>query len=88
MSQKHDLAEDFPQHRERIHDLKVRDAHFARLFDEYDRVEHEIRRIDMNIQPSTDEHAEELKRRRLGLKDQMARMLDDDAHPHPRPHRH
>jgi len=34
----HDLAHEFPEFKERIHDLKVSDAHFRKLFDEYDQV--------------------------------------------------
>ena len=32
----HDIAHEFPEHLEKIHSLKTTDAHFAKLFDEYD----------------------------------------------------
>jgi len=35
LGEKHDLIHELPEHRERIHDLKMNDHHFARLFDEY-----------------------------------------------------
>ena len=31
----HDLHHDFPDMAEQIHELKMNDRHFARLFDEY-----------------------------------------------------
>ena len=36
----HELADDFPQDVEKIHELKVSNPHFAKLMDEY----HEINR--------------------------------------------
>ncbi len=79
MSAKHDLVEDFPQHAARIHDMKVRDHHFARLYAEYDDLQHEIRRINADIEPAGDERIEQLKGRRVHLKDEMYRMLEEDA---------
>ncbi len=35
----HQLAVDFPEFKEQIHDLKSSDAHFAKLFDEYEATE-------------------------------------------------
>ena len=31
----HDLVHEFPEHKDAIHDKKMNDAHFAKLFDEY-----------------------------------------------------
>ncbi|MBA4135475.1 MAG: GTP-binding protein, partial [Flavobacterium sp.] len=31
--EKHDLLHEFPQYQEKIHELKVSDAHFRKLFD-------------------------------------------------------
>ena len=36
MIQKHILTEEFPEFAEKIHTLKVEDAHFKKLFDEFD----------------------------------------------------
>ena len=48
--QKHDLIHELPEHKDTIHDLKVNDAHFARLFDEYHQVDKEMHRIEENIE--------------------------------------
>ena len=65
----HDIGQEFPEFRDRIHDLKTGNAHFARLFDK------QIARIEQEIEPTTDEHAEELKRQRVKLKDEIFGML-------------
>ena len=51
------------------------DAHFARLFDDYHDVNREIHRAEAAGVNITDEHHEELKRRRLRLKDELSTML-------------
>ncbi|MBQ0822281.1 YdcH family protein [Microvirga terrae] len=71
-----DLAEDFPDKRERIHQLKTSDNHFARLYDEYDELNRTIHRIETRVEPQSEDAEEELKRRRLKIKDEIMAMLD------------
>jgi uncharacterized protein YdcH (DUF465 family) len=71
----HDLLHELPEHREAIHALKTGDPHFARLFEEYHEVDKEIRRAEQEIETVSDEHAEELKRKRLTLKDELFEMI-------------
>lgn len=71
----HELHEEFPDHAETLHKLKTTDAHFARLSDEYHVVNREIHRIEAEIEPASDEVLEDLKKKRLHLKDQIAAML-------------
>ena len=73
--EKHDLIHEFPEYRDRIHELKVSDAHFAHLFKEYHELDHTIRRIELEIESHSDEYVEELKVRRLYLKDRLYDML-------------
>ena len=68
MIEKHDLIHEFPEHRERIHQLKVEDSRFAKLFEEYHDVDHEVRRIEMEIEARSDEYIEDKKKQRLLLK--------------------
>lgn len=75
LGEKHDLIHEFPEYKDRIHELKVSDPHFARLFDEYHEVEHEVRRIEEGIETPSDEYTEELKMRRLKLKDDLFAMI-------------
>jgi len=71
----HDLAHEFPEYKERIHDLKVSDAHFRKLFDEYDQVTTRVEALEKQESPVTDESMEELKKQRLALKDELYSML-------------
>lgn len=67
----HDLHHEFPEYSERIHQLKTSDAHFARLFAEYDRLDHQIRHIEMDGSLISDGEMEVLKMDRVLLKDKL-----------------
>jgi uncharacterized protein YdcH (DUF465 family) len=71
----HELHEEFPEAADALHNLKTSDAHFARLSDEYHTVNREIHRIETDVEPASDEVLEDLKKKRLYLKDQIAAML-------------
>lgn len=75
LNEKHDLSHEFPQHRDAIRDLKMNNRHFAKLFDEYHEVEHEIHRIETGIDNTADEYLEDRKKTRLLLKDQLFQMI-------------
>ncbi len=71
----HDLVHEFPEHKDRIHTLKMENKHFANLFEKYQEVNKEIEQAEKNDLPISDEHAETLKKQRLELKDQLYAML-------------
>ncbi|QQZ29160.1 YdcH family protein [Thiothrix subterranea] len=71
----HNLATEFPEYKEQIHQLKMEDRHFARLFDEYHEVDDQLHRIEQGIEVHADEFVETLKLRRLHLKDELFDML-------------
>ncbi len=71
----HELAEEFPEHKQKIHDLKSSDAHFARLADEYHKLNREIHRMETRVEPVTDETEERKRLQRVHLKDQIAAYL-------------
>lgn len=71
----HELSNELPEYKDRIHELKTTDMHFARLFDEYHDVNREIHRAEAAGLNIADEHHEELKRMRLQLKDELFGML-------------
>jgi uncharacterized protein YdcH (DUF465 family) len=73
----HDLVHELPEYRDQIHDMKVNNAHFSKLFDEYHEVDHEIRRIEQEIETPSDEYTEGLKKKRLHLKDELLGMLKE-----------
>jgi uncharacterized protein len=75
--EKHDLIHELPEHRDAIHTLKMNNAHFARLFDEYHEVDHEVHRIEDNIETPSDEYTNERKAKRLALKDELLKMIQE-----------
>jgi uncharacterized protein YdcH (DUF465 family) len=72
----HELAEEFPEFTDRIRELNAANGHFARLSDEYHDVNRQIHRIETRIEPASEDVEEELKRRRVRLKDEIAQMLN------------
>jgi hypothetical protein len=77
LSEKHDLVHEFPEHKETIHNLKITDSHFARLFDEYHELDHEIHRMETGVETPSDDVLEEKKKQRLNLKDQLYKMIKE-----------
>lgn len=73
-----DLTQDFPDKADRIHHLKTSNNRFARLYDEYNEVNRTIYRAETRVEPQSDEAEEELKRRRLQIKDEIMAMLDSE----------
>jgi hypothetical protein len=71
----HGPHEEFPQAAATISTRKIGDAHFARLAETYEHVNREIHRVEAEVEPESDEALEELKKRRLKLKDEIAAML-------------
>jgi len=71
----HELAEDFPEHAERMHDLKMSDPHFARLFDEYHTINRAIHRAETSVEPVEDMAEFEMRKTRMRLKDELYAML-------------
>lgn len=78
MIQKHILTEEFPEFAEKIHTLKVEDAHFKKLFDEFDELDHEIYRIESNAEPANDETLNDLRVKRVHLKDGIFQYLSSN----------
>ena len=72
----HDIATEFPQYKDKIHSLKTENAHFAKLFDSYDTLNHTIAKIELGGGAAiADESMEIEKKKRLMLKDEILQML-------------
>lgn len=72
----HELAEEFPDKHDRLHELKETNPHFAKLSDEYHELNRAIHRAETNVEP-TDQFTEEtMRKKRLALKDEIARLLN------------
>lgn len=73
--EKHNLIDEFPEFREKIHHLKMENNHFKKLFDQYDEVHDEIYRINQGVENTSDAYAHQLKAKLLHLKDELFMML-------------
>ncbi|CAM3073565.1 YdcH family protein [Flavobacterium frigoris] len=73
--ERHDLLHEFPEYHDKIHQLKTDDNHFKKLFDEYNELEHQVHRINTDVEVVTDEHAHEIKAKLLLIKDELYSML-------------
>jgi uncharacterized protein YdcH (DUF465 family) len=72
---KHDLIHEFPEYKELIHTLKTTNRYFANQFEKYHDTDHAVLRVENGVENTTDEYLEELKKRRLALKDELFTML-------------
>lgn len=72
----HELTEEFPENVEAIQTMRVANAHFARLADRYHEVNRSLHRMETNVEPADDFIMEELKKKRLLLKDEIAALLN------------
>ena len=75
----HSLIKEFPEMRDKIHKLKTGDNHFAKLFVQYDEIEHIVHRIESGAEAASDDRLEELKKKRLSLKDELFNLLKKAA---------
>jgi uncharacterized protein YdcH (DUF465 family) len=71
----HDLAHEFPEYLQKMRSLKVSDPHFAELFAQYDADNHAIIKYEQGVGAITDEGLEDLKKRRLKVKDEIYQIL-------------
>jgi uncharacterized protein YdcH (DUF465 family) len=71
----HDLAHEFPEHIEKMRELKMSDAHFAKLFNEYDEDNHAIAKYELGAEVISDDALEVLKKKRLATKDAIYQIL-------------
>lgn len=78
MNRKHPLSEEFPEFEEKILTLKVENDHFKKLYDQYDEIDHHIYRVESDVEPSSDEVANQLRISRLRLKDQIYQFLKEN----------
>ena len=76
----HDVDHEFPEFVPLIRKLKDSDERLAKLLEEYDRVNGEIVDIEENDKPFQDFEFEEMKKRRLKLKDEIYFILRGHEH--------
>ena len=64
--------------RDIIAELKQKDSHFATIFDEHTQLDQQINQLDKDLvkHASRDEEIEQMKRRKLHLKDEIYKTID------------
>ena len=67
----HELAADFPEHKDKIHSLREGDPHFARLMEEYHDINRAVHRAETDVEPTTDDHLQDMRKQRMALKDTL-----------------
>jgi len=75
LGEKHDLIHELPEYKDRIHELKISNKHFEKIFTKYHDLDHQVRRIEEGIETPSDVFVEELKKERLHLKDELFEMI-------------
>ena len=73
--ERHDLPHEFPRQKDVIEKLLQENPEFAKLQAEYDALDEEILKIEQNVEPVSDAYAEQLKMKRVHLKDQLYHMI-------------
>ncbi len=72
----HELHEEFPEHTDKMTELKQSNAHFAKLMDDYHEVNRAVHRAETLVEPTEELHENELRKKRAFLKDEIWRMLN------------
>ena len=75
LGEHHHLLHEFPEYKDKIHELKTHNPAFAEMLEKYNSLDDEIYRIEEQIETPSDEYTESLKKQRLLLKDQLFQML-------------
>lgn len=75
LDEPHDLVSELPEYGPRIETLRARDKNFRDLHDSYNILDSHIQEIELSGTPIADIHAEQLKKRRLALKDELVKRL-------------
>lgn len=70
-----DLQEKLPGSVAALYRLKLENPHFRRLVDQYHGVNREIHRLEAGTDAARNAHAEELKKWRLNLIDEIASLV-------------
>jgi len=73
--EKHDLLHEFPQQQEKINELKAGNSHFKSLYEDYEQANNEIYDIETNVVNVSDEVLNNLRMKRVHLKDEIYNLL-------------
>ncbi len=75
----HELVEEFPEQAEQMATLRQSDNHFVKLSEDYHTVNRAIHRAETDVEPTSDDNMQKMRRERLTLKDEIAAYLRKNA---------
>lgn len=65
------------EYRDEIHELKLQNAHFAKIFEKHNELDQKVEDAEAGRIPMTDVELETLKKEKLLLKDEAYKMIID-----------
>ncbi len=65
------------EYKEEIHELKMSNAHFSKIFEKHNDLDKQVEHAEMGDTPLTDIELENLKKEKLLLKDAAYKMIMD-----------
>ncbi|GJQ58700.1 MAG: DUF465 domain-containing protein [Candidatus Scalindua sp. AMX11] len=71
----HPLVKQFPEYKEKIHELKTTNSHFANLMKKYEELDKHVFRIESDEEPTGDEYLRGLKKQRLQITDELFSLI-------------
>ena len=78
LGEDHSLTNDFPEYLRTIAELNDSDTEFAKKADKYDKLDKEIRVLELKDAPISDEQMHQLKHERTELKDWLYERLQQE----------
>ena len=73
--EKHPLNQEFPEYQSLIQQLKEEDTIFAAMLSEYHELDRKVFRFEQHNQPISDQSLEDMKYRRVDLKNRLYHRL-------------
>jgi hypothetical protein len=71
----HELAAEFPELVEKMHELKISDKHFAKLAEDYHELNRKVHAAETNVAPREELSEVDLRKRRGAMKDEIYAYL-------------
>ena len=75
MLEHHPLMKEFPEYKERMHELKLKNRHFDSLIEKYEALDKHVFRVESEEEVLDDVSLENIKKERLKLKDEIYAMI-------------
>lgn len=69
----------FHEYRDLISELKTTDRYFLNLFDKHNALDQKIKNMESRLEPGTPDEIEVLKKKKLALKDELYKLLQQTS---------